>query len=353
MTIAVAVSGGADSLYALVSLHEQGEQVIAVHGRFHGQSLRENPALPGLTRHCERLHIPLHLLDLREQFEQRVVTPFVHAYAEGQTPNPCALCNARIKFGLLMDEAMRLGADRLATGHYAGLITHPLYGPVLCKGADAIKDQSYFLSLVPRERLSRAIFPLAALHKTDIRAELAKRGLEIPVPQESQEICFVPRDDYRAFLLASGHPLPGSGPICTREGQRVGAHQGLWNHTEGQRRGLGIAWPHPLYVTGKDVVRNTLIVGSKDDLLSCECTAHSANMLVDPRHWPETCLVRVRYRQGAEPATVRVDADTLHIRFLAPQPPSAPGQVAAVFDDEGHVLAGALICDMDHSSVAR
>ena len=269
--------------------------------------------------------------------------PFARAYAAAETPNPCALCNRDLKFGLLLDQARELGADRLATGHYAALVEHPVYGLCLRKGADAAKDQSYFLALVPRSRLAAALFPLAAANKPDVRQTLLRQGLEVPLPKESQEICFVPDDDYRTFVAGSGVPLPGPGPILFTDGRAIGRHEGLWRYTEGQRRGLGVAWSEPLYVIGKDAAGNALLAGTRAELAGTECEAGELNLLVPPELWPAECLVRTRYRQAAAPAEVSVQAGRLFVRFHAPQPLPAPGQVAAVFDADGHVLAGGLV----------
>ena len=248
--LAVAVSGGVDSLCALLRLREQGHDVLALHGLFlpdaASSGLRPAPegprlltaaealaaplppasrqAVEGLQTACGQLGIPLHVADMRAVFDREVVTPFVRAYARGRTPNPCALCNRAIKFGALLDAALSLGADRIATGHYARLLDGPA-GPVLAAADDLAKDQSYFLSLVPLERLRRAVFPLARQDKAASIAQVKDAGLAVPVPQESQEICFIPagEDAYRAFLerrwQAEGLSLPGSGP-AGRGGQR-------------------------------------------------------------------------------------------------------------------------------------
>ena len=215
------MSGGADSLYALSLLKTAGHELFALHGRFVSQRL---DPLPGLREQCDRLEVFLHVVDLREQFLQRVIDPFVTAYAAGQTPNPCAHCNSAMKFGLLLDIARELGAERLATGHYAVFAEHSAYGPALRRAADLGRDQSYFLSLAPKDRLARAIFPLADTMKNAVPGKLAGQGLAAPLPEESREICFVPDDEYRTFLEAYADRLPGSGPIRLRDGRVIGRH---------------------------------------------------------------------------------------------------------------------------------
>jgi tRNA-specific 2-thiouridylase len=345
LRLAVAVSGGGDSLSCLARLREAGHEVIALHGQFlpDARDAKGLQAASGLAEACTRLNVPLHVLDLREPFERLVAGPFAAEYLSGRTPNPCARCNAAMKFGLLLDEALRLGAEALATGHYARAGEHPVYGWALSRGGDPGKDQSYFLSLVPRERLQRAVFPLAAERKTAVLADLAAQGLRPPLPEESQEICFVPGDDYRTFLAARTSVLPGPGPAVLPDGTVVGAHQGLWRATIGQRRGLGLAWREPLYVLDKDVARNTLVVGPRAALLAEGFQAVEANILVDPALWPEVVLAQTRYREQAKPARAELSGRELRVRFLEPQPRPAPGQVAALYAADGAVLAGAVI----------
>ncbi len=353
MTIAVAVSGGADSLYALASLHrEYPGQVIAFHAHLKDALPEEDP-VPGLSALCAGMGIPFHVIDLREAFFHRVIRPFAEGYARGETPNPCVRCNALVKFGLWMDEARKLGADKIATGHYVSLVDHPRYGMALHQGADEAKDQSYFLALTPIERLRNAVFPLAQIRKSEVRAALEAWGLPVPIPRESQEICFVPNDDYRSFLRETGVRLPaGGGPMVLVDGHVVGRHNGLWQYTEGQRRGLGVSWAEPLYVIGKDRSRNALVLGTAAELPVNGCAAGQLNFLVPPAQWPHELRVRTRYRQKAVPADVRLvgggesgmdGTAKMLIRFHQPQLPSAPGQLAAVFDEHGHVLAGGIL----------
>ena len=417
--IAVAVSGGVDSLCALCRLQRDGHEIVALHGIFlpdnattadgpppsggrplspapHApdaprlwhvppddasplpsgpdippltpapdDALRAlSPALPGLRDACRRLGIPLYLLDARRRFAAQVVGPFIRAYALGQTPNPCALCNATIKFGALHEAAALLRADALATGHYARLAPHPLSGQLLlAPAADTRKDQAYFLGLVPPAALRRAVFPLADLTKPECTALVAAAGLSVPLPGESQEICFIPPADdaYRDFLLrhwaAENITPPPSGPVILRtpDGERpLATHDGLWRYTEGQRRGLGIAHSEPLYVLAKDTQRHALIVGPRSALTMRGCRTAPANLFWPealPRHanhnTPQPLRVRLRYRQQPVPAAVHLLPDNSLSITLAPDAaphfPSAPGQLAAVYDAHGFLLAAAVI----------
>lgn len=372
MRVAVAVSGGVDSLCALALLRAAGHQVLALHGLFLPESGASRPRrdpLPGLAAACALLDIPLHVIDLRETFERAVITSFAHAYAAGRTPNPCALCNRAVKFGALLDAAFALGAEKLATGHYARLLP-PLAAsdaPLsLSVARDAAKDQSYFLSLVPADRLRHALFPLADLSKARSAALVAEAGLAVPLPGESQDICFVPVQKstsdafsraspagggYPAFLAARwracGLTPPGPGPVLLADNagnlREIARHQGLWRYTEGQRKGLGIAHSEPLYVLAKDTRQNALLVGPRTLLGMNSCEAADVNVLLEPDLWPERILARLRYRQRPVPARARWRGDRLHIALDSPCFPSAPGQVAAVYDAEGRVLAGGIV----------
>lgn len=345
--IAVAVSGGADSLYSLLSLREQGFRVFALHGIFlHPENaavaeaaVRMRERLAGA---CERLELPLHIVDLTDDFSTLVIRPFVESYALGLTPNPCALCNARIKFGLLLDAALALGATRLATGHYAWLEQEVAQVvPALFQGTDPGKDQSYFLSLVNANALRHALFPLGRSIKTEVMASLARHGLTAPQPGESQEVCFVPGDEYRDFVprMAGrfGLTLPGPGPMLLRDDYRVGTHQGLWRYTEGQRKGLGVGWKEPLHVLGKEGETNILRLGPRDAMHFDGIVCKDVNILLPPEAWPERVLVKTRYRERPREAEVRMLTDDkgakqeLYIHFTRPDSAVAPGQIAAVY----------------------
>ena len=376
MDITVAISGGTDSLFALLSLKEAGHRVTALHARFLPAPESGDP-VPAMEKLCASLGVPLVVADLTQEFRSNVMEPFALAHTLARTPNPCALCNRTMKFGRLLDIALEHG-EAFATGHYAALAEHPVYGPALKAGADSGKDQSYFLALVPLERLRRTIFPLANWKKDDIRAWLREHGFEPPIPAESQEICFIPNDDHYAWLeerRAEGLPLPGPGPVilagaeplpekpkkkgkrgkpaekplppCSVQGRLIAEHSGLWQYTEGQRRGLRIPWSEPIYVLRRELASNTLIVGPKHLLPVESCSARELNLMVKPELWPSEIFVRVRYHQSPVPAEVSIeehpDGPHMAIRFHTPQQPPAPGQTAAIYDAEGFVLAGGVL----------
>ncbi|QJB57327.1 tRNA 2-thiouridine(34) synthase MnmA [Pseudodesulfovibrio sp. zrk46] len=340
--IGVGVSGGMDSLLSLVLLKEQGHDVVAVHGHFLQPGPEWEKVATGLDAVCKKMGVPFHALDLHEEFNRQVVKPFIADYKAGLTPNPCAVCNPRMKFGVLFDAMQKLGANEIATGHYVRMEEREGLGSMLVRGTDLSKDQSYFLSLVPIETLRKAHFPLAETFKRDVLDILAEHDLEPPIPSESQEICFVPKDDYQAFLLAN-EKMSGGGKAVLTDGTVVGKHKGLWRHTQGQRRGLGIAWKEALYVLDKDVERNTLIVGTKDQLSADGCVAAQVNLMADPSLWPETVMVQTRYRQKAKPSNVEMRDGKLHFHFIEPHTRPTPGQVAAVYTEDGTVLGGGVI----------
>jgi len=337
----VAVSGGVDSLLALCLLREQGACPEALHGFFLAPGERESALREELARICSLLDVPLHTFDFSRDFEHRIITPFLQDYARGVTPNPCALCNRRIKFGLLLDMALELGGDILATGHYARL--HP--GPALYRGLDPSKEQSYFLSLLTNEQLARAAFPLGGWRKEEASKALHVRVGSPPAIEESQEVCFIPDNDYRRFVGERAKGLSGPGPIRDSAGRRLGLHSGLYRYTLGQRRGLGIPYREPLYVLRKDMESNTLVVGTADELGSSGCSVRKMNLLLPPRDWPEKVYVQGNYRQIPREAEVILSGDLAEVRFFLPAPPPTPGQVMAFYSEHGRVLGGGIISE--------
>ncbi len=352
--VVIGLSGGVDSSVAAWLLKEQGHEVVGLFminwhdttGTLEGDCpWHDDRVFAELV--ARKLDIELHVVDLSADYRTRVVDYMFAEYERGRTPNPDVLCNREIKFDVFLREALKLGADYVATGHYCrkaeetlpdGRTIHKLLA-----GSDPNKDQSYFLSLVPHARLEKAVFPLGNWRKEAVRGELARRSIVPPLPSESQEICFVPDDDYRAFLKNRRVRLPGPGPIVTTRGRKIGSHAGLWQYTEGQRKGLGIAWHEPLYVVGKDMENNMLLVGGREALASPGCVAEEVNLLVPYEDWPAEVAVRIRYRQQPLSARVTLRDGRLYARFREPQPPAARGQVLAVYDMEHHVLGGGVI----------
>ncbi len=357
MTLAVAVSGGIDSLCALLKLHEAGEHVCALHARF----LSSAPALPeSLRAPLEKLAIPVHTLDLRQNFRDHVLIPSLLAWHRGDTPNPCALCNRFLKFGFLLQSAQKLGYTTLATGHYARLDTW--HGHLLlCQAKDKRKDQSYFLSLIAGSSLPHLRFPLSTMSKDDCRKYLANRGFTAQSHMaESQDVCFLPQKSQLEFFFNEhwqklGLEMPQSGPLVLVDalGHKNGKkrrHQGLWRYTEGQRRGLGVPGTEGYYVLKKDQANNTLVIGPQTLLGMEALRADQVNLFVEPCCWPDKLMVKVRYRQEPAACEAVYEGGNLHIRFASPQFPTAKGQLVSLATTEGHILAGGIVQELRLSS---
>jgi tRNA-specific 2-thiouridylase len=335
--IGVAVSGGADSLQSLILLRDQGCAPTAVHALLTPERRSGDALCTAIQEQCRILGLECLFLDLRQQFKTRVMDPFVRGYLAGLTPNPCALCNREIKFNLMIQKVREKGLDILATGHYARLEKGGLR-----RGRDRTKDQSYFLALVNKSRLKQVLFPLGREKKTTVLADLAAMGLTPCAGRESLEVCFVP-GDYKDFLQSQHPELPGPGPIVDSSGQKLGEHGGLWRHTLGQRRGLGIAHAHPLYVLDKDLRSNALVVGPWEELRAHGLQVRDLNLLVPLADWPDRVLVQTRYRQGPTSGQVRLlEPGTLDVRLDEPQHRPTPGQVAAFYDQD-RLLGGGII----------
>jgi len=287
-----------------------------------------------------RIDIPFYVLDYRRAFEQEVVTPFCEAYAKGETPNPCLWCNARLKFGLLLDMALGLGADCLATGHYARVEHEPGDGrPILRKGLDPEHDQSYFLYSLTPQQLAHTLFPLGSLHKGEVREIARDLGLPVAEKPSSQDICFVGPGGYRELLARRCPEALRPGPIDDSTGRVLGRHHGIGAYTVGQRRGLGVAAREPLYVTRLDAPSNTIVVGTRSETYVRTLVVGSLNWLAcDPPAAPLHLSVKTRYRGSERAADLVPDNGRVSVRFSSPHPIVAPGQAAVFYS--GDVLVG-------------
>lgn len=338
MKTAIALSGGADSLYSLAGLKERGQDVLAVHAFFLPPDQAMFNTARSLETICSKLQVPLKIIDLSREFREKVINPFIAAYKNGFTPNPCSICNQRIKFGLLLEQCLEMGAQTMATGHYARVESGTLW-----RGQDTGKDQSYFLALVAREKLKRVFLPLGTREKKDILSELQQINLAPVHNGESQEVCFIP-GNYREFLTKYCPDLSGPGPIIGPQGNELGRHRGLWAYTPGQRRGLGIAYEYPLYVIGKNMHKNQLIVGPREALNSSGCELRDLNILIPVADWPKTVFVQTRYRQQPKPSFIgSLGHSSMRIIFIEAQKKPAPGQIAAIYSHAGQVLGAGKI----------
>jgi tRNA-specific 2-thiouridylase len=280
---------------------------------------------------CHRLGVPHVTLDLREEFRRAVVTPFVRGYARGQTPNPCTRCNGGFRFAELLAFARRAGAEQLVTGHYARIVERE-GRPLLARGVDPSKDQSYMLAALDPRHLSRVVFPLGEQDKGATRAEAERADLAVARRPDSQEACFLAGDDYRAFLGRHGFE-PKEGAIVDVEGNQLGRHEGYWRFTPGQRRGLGLASPEPLYVLGSSPKANTVLVGPRESLARTRVEARG-RLYADV----ERVEAKLRYRSPAVAASVVPTALGFRLELDEPAYGVAPGQTAVLYD--GDVVVG-------------
>ena len=376
------MSGGVDSSVAAHLLRAAGHEVIGLFMR-HGEHLETScrtstdtpadllPILPANPAHkqgccsasdaadarrvADRLDIPFYALNFEEEFD-RIIDYFVDEYTAGRTPNPCVMCNNWLKFGRLRDYADGVGAEFIATGHYARLEALatgvvPALGqlpprgdlPALRRGLDDTKDQSYVLFGIDRDTLPRVLFPVGNHRKEAIR-EIAKQiGLKVADKPDSQEICFVPHDDYAAFVRRRRGDEDRSGEIVTTQGTVVGRHDGIEGFTVGQRKGLGVALGEPRYVVRLERDTRRVVIGRHEELARQSLTARQANWLIEPPCEAFECRVQLRYRSYAVPATVEpLAGDRLHIALHEPRMGVAPGQAVVCYDDD-RVLGGGWI----------
>ena len=350
--VAVALSGGVDSAVACALLVEQGYEVVGLMMRLWAESgVDRSPlnrccsldAVDDARAVCRHLGVPFYVINYELPFVDLVVTPFVVDYSRGLTPNPCLACNRQLKFGLLLQRALALDARYLATGHYAR-VGQAGGRYVLWRGRDREKDQSYALYMLGQDELAHVLFPVGDMLKEQVRRAAQNLALPVADKPESQEICFIADDDYRRFLQARIPEAFRPGPILDRQGRVLGQHQGLPCYTIGQRKGLGIAAPEPLYVVEIDVARNALIVGPESELGRRALLAEEVNWVAGvPPARPVQATVKIRLHGKEAPATVTpLAGERARVVFAEPQRDITPGQAAVFYDGEA-VLGGGRI----------
>lgn len=357
--VVIAMSGGVDSSVAAALLKQEGHEVIGMMLRLWSEPGREDsnrccsPDSMSLARRvAAKLDIPFYVLDAKDVFHKTVVEYFLDGYARGLTPNPCLVCNRDIRWGFLLEHALAMGAELMATGHYVRIKSDGRR-IFLFRAVDASKDQSYVMHVLNQEQLSKSLFPVGGYPKTEIRRLADEFGLPVAKRPDSQDLCFLAAEDYRDFIRRNAAPILVPGEIVTREGMALGKHTGLANYTIGQRKGLGISAPVPLYVLGKDIATNTLIVGTADKLGSQVMTVRDVNWIAG--ELPASSFrgeVKIRYTAREAPAAVTLldNGNRARVCFNEPQRDITPGQ-AAVFYDGNRVLGGGTIIQDAYSKI--
>jgi len=356
VTVAVAMSGGVDSSVAAAIIMQEGYQVIGVTMQVWSRDRQTSEidsfdgccgfgAIDDAKRVARKLGISHYVMELSDIFSQKVITDFCQQYSLGKTPNPCIRCNRYIKFDALLERAKGLGADFVASGHHARIERDEAKGRYLLKkGIDRDKDQSYVLYSLTQEQLKHTLLPIGHFTKQRVREIARELGLPVVAKQESQDICFIPDNDYPKFLKQFVPQGVKPGPILNEQGSTLGEHQGILFYTIGQRKGLGISAGEPLYVTAIDPKRNAIVVGSKQAAYGSELIASGLNWITTTRlEQPSIVKAKIRYRhQGAEATIAPLDEDKVYVKFSQPQMAITPGQ-AIVFYEGDTVLGGGTI----------
>lgn len=330
--VLIGMSGGVDSSVAAILLKNQGYEVIGATMVLFDS---DNQNVIEAKKICELLNIEHHTIDLKKEFKEKVINNFIETYINGKTPNPCIECNKYFKFGYLFDKAKELNCDFIATGHYA-----KIENGKLLKSDVVEKDQTYFLYKINKNVLNHIIFPLEKYkNKSEIREIAEAYNLPVKDKKDSQEICFIPNNDYTSYLEQNIDTLPPKGNFILKDGTVIGKHKGIMYYTIGQRKGLGISYHKPLYVTKIDKINNTIILGDEIDLYNKELIANNINLLVEKL--PNNLTAKVRYRSNCSTCNVElINENEMKIEFNEPQKSITPGQSVVLYHDNQCIGGG-------------
>lgn len=334
--VGLGMSGGVDSSAAAYLLKEEGYEVVGITMRLIDNEKTET-SIKDAADVCEYLGIEHHVIDLRDEFRNIVINDFINCYKRGVTPNPCCVCNKFFKFGLFYDKAIKLGCQLISTGHYASINDGKIYR------ADVLeKDQSYFLWGINKDVLKNVILPLQGFdNKEKVRKLAKKAGISVNNKKDSQEVCFIPNDDYKAYLNDNLDEKGVPGDIVLADGTILGKHSGLRNYTVGQRKGLNISYKEPLYVTKIDIKNNNLIVGGSDKLFNKSLIAVNINLLVD--ELPLKIYAKVRSRGLLKLCKVKLNDNEMVVDFVEDERAITPGQSVVLYSEDNQLLGGGII----------